>query len=52
MNDKTEKILEENGFIVECLSPFEIYHEKTQSRANGYCATMIVEYLLLPVIEE
>lgn len=40
-----EQVLEANGFIIECESPFELYHEETNSRASGYCAKLIVESL-------
>ena len=39
---ETEDLLAKEGWIVECHSPFEIYHEETESRANGYAAEIIL----------
>lgn len=37
MDRLTECLLEKEGFVVECYSPFEIFHEETNSRAEGLC---------------
>lgn len=39
--DEDEKLLEENGWIVECQSPFEIRYEDGGAFASG-CAAQIV----------
>ena len=45
MDKEVEALLEKEGFIVECYSPFEIYHNETNSRADGHCAKLVVEHL-------
>lgn len=45
MNEKDEKLLEENGWIVECESPFEIRHEFSGSFASNWAAEYVVEIL-------
>mgnify|MGYP001176913553 CR=1 FL=1 len=42
MNKEDITLLEKEGWIVECQSPFEIYHEETNSRATGYAAEIIL----------
>ena len=45
MNKQDEKLLNENGFEVECHSPFEIRYKKdTESFASGLCAELILIY--------
>lgn len=44
MDNELEKYMEEEGWIVECESPLEIFHEETESRANGYAAEIVIEY--------
>lgn len=43
--EEIEKLLERNGFTLECQSPFEIRHEETNSFASGIAADMVVEFL-------
>lgn len=45
MNKKDEKLLEKNGWIVECKSPFEIRHEETGSFATLWAADYVLEML-------
>lgn len=40
----SEQILEQNGWIIECESPFEILHEETGSVATGIAADIILDY--------
>ena len=42
MKKEDIKLLEDEGWIVECQSPFEIYHEETNSRATGYAAEIVL----------
>jgi len=44
MRDSDREILEANGWIVECESPFEISHEDWESRATGYAADIVLEF--------
>lgn len=39
------KLLEDNGWEVECESPFEISHEHTDATATGYAAEIILNAL-------
>lgn len=41
-----EELLLENGWIIECESPFEISHEDG-STATGFAAQIVLEYLKL-----
>ena len=43
MTDKEERLLEENGWQVVCLSPFEIEHIETGETAEGTGAQLILE---------
>jgi len=44
MTDADEKLLEDNGWEVECRSPFEIQSkEDPQSRATGWAAEIVLE---------
>jgi len=45
MNNEDIALLEKEGWMVECQSPFEIYHEETNSRATGYAAEIILSSL-------
>ena len=45
MND--EALLENNGWQVECFSPFEIYHGESNSRATNLAANMVLDTLRL-----
>ena len=47
MNEEDIKILESDGWVVECESPFEIRHEETNSFASGYAAEIILQALKL-----
>lgn len=46
MNQKDKKILELNGWIVECESPFEIRKSKTESFASNEAAELILSLLM------
>ena len=41
--DEDEKLLEENGWVVECESPFEIRHTETGSFASLWAASAVVD---------
>ena len=43
--DEKVKILEGNGWVVECESPFEIRHEESGSFATGQAAQIVAEQL-------
>ena len=45
MNPEDIKLLEDEGWIVECQSPFELYHKETNSRATGYAAEIVLSSL-------
>jgi len=45
MNEEDEKLLEENGWEVECEHPFEIRHEDGGAFASGFAAQIVLEYL-------
>lgn len=45
MKFSDEQLLEKNGWIVECESPFEIRHSETNSFATGIAAELILESL-------
>jgi len=38
-------LLEDNGWVVECESPFEISHSETESFAKGYAAQLVLDSL-------
>jgi len=39
-------ILEQNGWIVECEMPFEIFNEESCSSATGEAAHIVLKFLL------
>lgn len=43
MNNKDIKLLEENGWIVECELPFEIRNIENGGFASGVAATIILD---------
>lgn len=45
-NCKQFTILEDNGWTIECYSPFEIRHDETGSFASGLAAHIISDYYL------
>ncbi len=45
MNQEDIKFLEENGWTVECESPFEIRDNETGSFATGYAAKCVLQVL-------
>jgi hypothetical protein len=46
MNEQDRQILEENGWEIDCESPFEIsYKEDGDSQASGYAAEIILMWL-------
>lgn len=45
MNDDDEKLLRENGWIVECESPFEIRYEDGGAFARGFAAQIVLHDL-------
>ena len=51
MNKEEEKLLEENGWEVECESPFEIRTEDG-SFASGEAADIVLDYLKEETSEE
>jgi len=40
-----EKLLEDNGWIVECESPFEIRHKDGGAFASGFAAKILLDYV-------
>jgi len=42
--EENEKILEENWWIINCQSPFEISNEWFEARATGIRAEIVLEY--------
>jgi hypothetical protein len=46
MKDSDIKILEADGWTVECESPFEIRHEETESFASGTAAYYVLDALV------
>lgn len=53
MTEEDEKLLKENGFIVECQFPFEIsLEEDPTSRATGECAWLVLRFLQECEIDE
>ncbi len=42
---KDEELLEQNGWEIECYSPFEIRHIETGSFATNWAATAVVDDL-------
>ena len=45
MNKEDKKLLEDNGWEVECESPFEICHEHCDASATGLVAYIVLENL-------
>lgn len=45
MNKDDEKLLEDNGWIVECESPFEISYSDGGASASGLAATIVLDDL-------
>lgn len=45
MNENDIKLLENNGWTIECKSPFEIRHEESESFATGYAADIVLDSL-------
>lgn len=43
---KEKKLLEENDWIVECESPFEIRHKDGGSFASGLAASIVLDYYI------
>lgn len=43
INKELLKKFEKYGWIVECESPLEIYHEETNSKATGVAAQIIID---------
>jgi hypothetical protein len=46
MKDNDIRILEANGWIVECESPLNIHHEETESSASGTAAYYVLDALV------
>jgi hypothetical protein len=46
MKDANIKILEANGWTVECESPLEIRHEETESFATGAAAYFVLDAIV------
>jgi hypothetical protein len=47
MHEELPQAFYDDGWIVECESPLEIYYTPTGSRATGYGAKLIVIYYIL-----
>jgi hypothetical protein len=45
MNKEDVKLLEANGWEVECQPPFEIYNAKLESHATGHIAELVLDTL-------
>lgn len=45
MNEKLEKYLEENGWVMTCESPLELEHSETGSIATGIAAEIVLDDL-------
>jgi hypothetical protein len=43
MNQLDARLLESNGWEIECESPFEIFHAETNSKATGMAARIVLE---------
>ena len=46
MDKKEEKLLYENGWVVECEDPLEILHEETGSFASGISVKIVLDSLV------
>jgi len=51
MNSEDERMLEADGWIVECYSPFEISHAESESFAKNYAAELVVSNIRDYVVE-
>lgn len=45
MNENDKLILEKNGWVIECESPFEIRNKETGDFATGFAAKIVIESL-------
>ncbi len=45
MNENDKLVLEKNGWMIECESPFEIRNEETGDFASGFAAKAILDNL-------
>lgn len=45
MDTLEHMLLDEDGWIIECESPFEIRHQETGAFASGLAANYVLEYL-------
>jgi hypothetical protein len=45
MNEEDIKLLNDNGWMVECHSPFEIRNSEFESFASGYAADLVLNSL-------
>jgi hypothetical protein len=45
MTSHDEELLAQNGWIVECENPFELWHEETNSKATGIAADLVLTSL-------
>lgn len=45
MNEEDKLLLEENGWTVECESPFEIRNDETSDSASGVAAQIVLDSL-------
>lgn len=39
------ELLERNGWTLDCMSPFELSHDESESVATGWAAEIVMEYL-------
>ncbi len=46
MKKKIEKLLEDDGWIIECEFPLEIRHTESNSFATGIAAELVIDSLL------
>lgn len=46
MDQKEIELLENDGWIIECHNPKEIYHEETNSKATGIAVDIVIEHLI------
>jgi len=51
VSDEDKKVLEENGWNLDCESPFEISHEATNSFASNGAADIVLRYLKDKLVE-
>lgn len=43
MKKEDERMLEADGWNIDCLSPFELSHSETESFAKNYAAEIVVD---------